>query len=447
MSPRLGVTDPARTAALELVTRVRTEDAYANVVMPSILGAHGCDGRDAAFATELGYGTLRMQGFLDAVLQRCIARPWDRVEFEVRDLLRLGAYQLLFMRVPPHAAIDTTCEAARGAGDAGRVGFINAVLRKVAQRDRVGWIDALAVADPSTDEQWAVRESHPVWVVRELRRALPDPNQIGALLAADNAASRPVLTVLDGDRDALVQVTGGIPGRWSPRAVELTGGAPGSVTAVIDGAAIVQDEGSQLVALALASAEVDPPEAAWLDLCAGPGGKAALLARIAQERHIGFVAVELHEHRARLMRRVLPDSVVVHVGDARARPWGNQFFDRVLLDAPCSGLGALRRRPEARWRRDETEVTALASLQIELLDTAVAATRSGGVVGYATCSPVLEETREVVEEVVARRSDVVIEDARPLFPAAMECGAGPWVQLWPHTHGTDAMFFALLRRR
>ncbi len=441
------MTDPARAAALELLRRVRADDAYANVVMPGLLTARGCQGRDAAFAVEVGYGTLRMQGFLDAVLQRCIERPWDRVEFDVRDLLRLGAYQLLFMRVPPHAAIDTTCEAARASGDAGRVGFINAVLRTVAQRDRTEWIAELGVAEPVTDEQWSVRESHPAWVVRELRRALPDPEHIGALLAADNAATRPVLTALDGDRDALVQATGGQPGRWSTRAVELSGGSPGNVPAVIEGSAIVQDEGSQLVALALAAAVVDPPESVWLDLCAGPGGKAALLARIAKERHVGFVAVELHEHRASLMRRVLPDSVTVHVGDARSRPWGNQFFDRVLLDAPCSGLGALRRRPEARWRRSEADLAVLQNLQIELLDSAVGATRSGGVIGYATCSPVLEETREVVDEVLARRGDVVIEDARALFPPDMDLGDGPWVQLWPHIHGTDAMFFALLRRK
>jgi 16S rRNA (cytosine967-C5)-methyltransferase len=441
------VTDRARSATLELLTRVRTDDAYANVVMPSILAAHGCEGRDAGFAVEVGYGTLRMQGFLDAVLQRCVTREWDRVEYEVRDLLRLGAYQLLFMRVPPHAAIDTTCELARRHGDAGRVGFINAVLRKVSQHDRSAWIDELGVADPITDEQWSVRESHPEWVVRELRRALPDPTQLGPVLEADNVAARPVLAALDGDRDGLVTATGGHPGRWSPRAVELTGGSPGNMTAVLDGSAIVQDEGSQLVALALAAATVDPPEAAWLDLCAGPGGKAALLARIAGERNISFVAVELHEHRASLMARVLPGAVTVFVGDARARPWGNQFFDRVLLDAPCSGLGALRRRPEARWRRSESDLAPLQTLQIELLNAAVGATRSGGVIGYATCSPVLEETREVVDEVLERRSDVVVEDARPLFPSGMELGKGPWVQLWPHIHGTDAMFFALLRRR
>jgi 16S rRNA (cytosine967-C5)-methyltransferase len=368
------VTDLVRSSALELLTRVRTDDAYANVVMPGILAARACEGRDAAFAIELGYGTLRMQGFLDALLRRCIAREWDRVEFEVRDLLRLGAYQLLFMRVPPHAAIDTTCEMARRHGDAGRVGFINAVLRKVAQHDRSAWIDELGVAHPSTDGQWSVRESHPEWVVRELRRALADPTQIGTLLAADNAAARPVLTTLEGDRDVLVTATGGHPGRWSPRAVELAGGSPGRVTAVIDGQAIVQDEGSQVVALALAAADVDPPEAAWLDLCAGPGGKAALLLRIAHDRQIGFVAVELHEHRASLMRRVLPTGVTVHVGDARTRPWGNQFFDRVLLDAPCSGLGALRRRPEARWRRVEADLVPLQKLQIQLMDAAIDAT-------------------------------------------------------------------------
>lgn len=440
------MSDPARRAALELLTRVRTEDAYANVVMPGILTRHRCSGRDAGFAIELGYGTLRMQGFLDAVLQRCITRPWDRVEYDIRELLRLGAYQLLFMRVPAHAAIDTTCNAARETGDAARVGFINAVLRKVAAHDRDGWLDELGVAEPRTDEEWGIRESHPAWIVRSLREALPNPAQLGELLAANNAPARPTLTVLEGERTALAAAVGGTPGRWSDRAVILESGSPSDLDAVKSGSAIVQDEGSQLVASALAAAEVAPPESAWLDLCAGPGGKAALLACISGERGIDLVTVELHEHRAELMRRVLPTSVTIHVGDARTRPWGNQFFDRVLVDAPCTGLGALRRRPEARWRRSEADLRALRLLQRELLEAAVGATRRGGVIGYATCSPVIVETRDVVEEVVERRSDVVIEDARPLFPEDLHLPPGPFVQLWPHLHGTDAMFFALLGR-
>jgi 16S rRNA (cytosine967-C5)-methyltransferase len=246
---------------------------------------------------------------------------------------------------------------------------------------------------------------------------------------------------------------GATPGRWSPYAAGLPGGDPGSFPAVREGRAGVQDEGSQLVALALATAALDGPDARWLDLCAGPGGKAALLAALAAGRGAGLLAAELAPHRARLVRNVLGDAAErgwaeVVVADGRAPAWQAGAFDRVLVDAPCTGLGALRRRPEARWRRQPGDVASLAALQRDLLGSALDAVRPGGLVAYVVCSPHLAETRTVVADVLRRRPEAVERvDARPLLPGVPDLGDGPDVQLWPHRHGTDAMYLALLRRQ
>ena len=243
----------------------------------------------------------------------------------------------------------------------------------------------------------------------------------------------------------------GEPTRWSPYGVVLDSGDPSSVTAVAEGRAGVQDEGSQLVALALSRAGVEGPDQRWLDLCAGPGGKAALLAGLAAGRGARLVANERQEHRAGLVRRALAGAEGVEgvvVADGLTPPWAPASFDRVLVDAPCTGLGALRRRPESRWRRVPADVDGLAPLQRGLLASALDSVRPGGVVVYATCSPVLAETRDVVTDVLASRSDAVLEDVSSLWPDVPDC-AGPLpgtLQLWPHRHATDAMFVALLRR-
>jgi 16S rRNA (cytosine967-C5)-methyltransferase len=240
----------------------------------------------------------------------------------------------------------------------------------------------------------------------------------------------------------------------------LDGGDPGGIAAVRDGRAAVQDEGSQLLALALSRAEVDtgPGPQKWLDMCAGPGGKAALLATLGAPSGATLFANEISEHRADLVRQTLGGAIdagiEVMVGTGDGREIGQdepEAYDRVLVDAPCTGLGALRRRPEARWRRTTGDLAELAGLQRALLVSAIDATRPGGVVAYATCSPHLNETRFVVGDVLKKRKDVAVVDARPLFTDAAgdpvaHLGEGPYVQLWPHLHGTDAMFLALLRK-
>ncbi|MBD8869726.1 RsmB/NOP family class I SAM-dependent RNA methyltransferase [Nocardioides donggukensis] len=449
---RAGV-DAPRAAAYEVLRAVRVDDAYTNLALPPALERHGLSGRDAAFATELASGTLRRRGTYDLVLAACIDRPLAKVEAKVLDALRLGAHQLLSMRVPAHAAISTTVDLVRARAGGGPAGFANAVLRRVSERDLADWVRLVAPADPRGFA--AVAHAHPRWVVDALAEALgPRADELDDLLAADNAAPRVTLVARPGLAEvAELVAAGGTASPQSPYAVELAGGDPGAVPAVGQGRAGVQDEGSQLVALALASLPLEGADDTWLDLCAGPGGKATLLAAMAAQRGARLLAVERAPHRAGLVRRstrpASPGMLGVVAADGTVPAWASDRFDRVLVDAPCTGLGALRRRPEARWRRTPEDLTDLVPLQRSLLSAAVTAARSGGVVAYATCSPVLAETVGVVEAVLAERGDAELVDASGLLPGVTDAG-GPLpgtLQLWPHRHGTDAMFVALLRRR
>ena len=436
--------DPTRRTAYDVLVAVREKGAYANLVLPGLLRERRLTGRDAALATELAYGTLRAQGQLDVVLQACVDRPLAKVDPPVLDVLRLGAYQVLRTRIPPHAAVSATVDLARRVLSAGPASFTNAVLRKVAAKDLDTWMAELAPDEPLA--AMALATSHPRWIAQAFADALRgDPVEARAALLADDARPEVHLVARRMDRDALAVTSGGTAGPWSPRAVRLAEGDPGGITAVRDGRAGVQDEGSQLVALALAAAPLEGPDRLWVDLCSGPGGKAALLQSVAAGRGARLLALELQPHRAALVRRSGVD--LVATADARRPPLADGTADRVLLDAPCSGLGALRRRPEARWRRQPADLPPLTRLQGELLDSAVRLLRPGGVLAYVTCSPHLAETVVPVLDVLRRHPDLEQLDARPLLPGVPQLGDGPAVQLWPHRHGTDAMHLAVLRRR
>ncbi len=447
--------DVARLAALELLTAVRVRDAYANLALPAILRRHRLRDRDAALATELGYGTLRARGLLDAVIDECTDRPLARVEPTLLDALRLGAYQLLRTRVPPHAAVDTTVELVRVEAGSRAAGFVNAVLRRVGERDEKAWVQQLApdaVEDPLGHTAFA--HAHPRWIAQAFADALGAgaAAELDEALAADDARPAVHLLARPGEITAeeLALVTGGSEAPYSPYGVHLEpgGGDVAELDAVAEGLAIVQDEGSQLVTLALTRTPVLGVDTGrWLDLCAGPGGKSVLLGSLLALDDGHLDAVESSEHRADLVRRAtdgLP--VAVHTADGREAPLPDGVYDRVLVDAPCTGLGALRRRPEARWRRRPDDVAALAKLQRELLVAALRHVRPGGVVAYVTCSPHLAETVGVLRPVLRKHSDVEQLDARPLLSGVPQLGDGPTVQLWPHRQGTDAMFLGLLRR-
>ena len=528
-------TDEARLAAYDTLRAVSDREAYANLVLPKLLAERRLDARDAALATELTYGALRGRGTYDAILAECVDRPLDQLDPEILDLLRLGAHQLLATRIPPHAAVAATVDLAREVMHEGAARMVNAVLRKVGRDDLRGWVDRVA-PDPDRDPEGylAVYRAHPRWVVSALWDSLAEHrgadaaySEIDRLLEADNLRPGVTLAARPGlSEQADLVKEGAEPGRYAPTAAYLEEGDPARVEAVARGRAGVQDEGSQLVALALAAVpvgavpvDVAPVDVApgeegvsnrparsgggagglegesgvsnrpagsgggsgtalgvgaggaadrgvaaragdsagqsgvgddlWLDMCAGPGGKAALLAAVASQRGARVVAAEVAPHRARLVKRALQPIQGLHkviTADGTAPPWRSDSFDRVLVDAPCTGLGALRRRPEARWRREPSDVEDLTELQKRLLDSALSSARPGGVVAYVTCSPHVAETRGVVADVLADRDDVEQIDARPYVPGVPELGDGPDVQLWPHVHGTDAMYLALFRR-
>jgi 16S rRNA (cytosine967-C5)-methyltransferase len=439
--PRL---DGARLTAYDVLDGVSSRAAYANLLLPQLLRERQLEERDAAFATQLAYGTLRAQGTLDAVLIGLVSRPLAELDPRVLDLLRLGAYQLIDLRVPSHAAVDTTVDLTRAIVGTGASGLVNAVLRKVAiGGDREQWLAALG---GDAAERLALATNHPRWIVDAWRDALNGNDELEAALLADDAAPEVHLVARRIGREALVEESRGQPGPWSPFAVRLHGGDPGRLPSVRSGAAAVQDEGSQLAALLLTRAPLEGTDSTWLDMCAGPGGKTGLLAAVRPDG-VRITAADRAPHRAELVAKALAGEADVEVltADGTRPPWAPGSFDRVLLDAPCTGLGALRRRPEVRWRRTPDDVPPLVELQTALLDSALSSVRIGGVVAYVTCSPHAAETVQVVDA-AAGRDDVEVIPVAPLFPEVPGMARGEYAQLWPHRHGTDAMFMALLRR-
>lgn len=444
--------DPARRAAFDALLAVETEGAYANLIMNRLFAERALDQRDAAFATELVAGTSRLAGSYDLIIASASGRDLDRLDRPVLVLLRLGAHQLLSMRVPRHAAVATTVELAREVAGPKITGLVNAVLRKVAVETYAGWTNWLS-RDLPPREALAIRTAHPEWIVDAYAEVL-DEDELEPALLANNEPAAVTLAVRPGLADVAELLDAGAgPGRWSPYAATWPG-SPSDLAAVRQGRAGVQDEGSQLVAAALAGRSGTRPEPAapWLDLCAGPGGKSALLAGLAKAAGTRLLAAELSRHRADLVRSAVRalDAVDVIVADGTRPAWASQSFDRVLADVPCTGLGSLRRRPESRWRRDPAILAELVPLQRALLGSALEAARPGGLVGYVTCSPHRRETVEVVEAVLAERSGVTVVDAATLLadaglPVPPDSAVGPYLQLWPHRHGTDAMFAAYLQ--
>ncbi len=440
----------ARRIAFEVIRAVHESDSYANLLLPSKLAQARLGKADAGLATELSYGTLRLQGYYDRVLQLAVDRPLAKVDPDVLDVLRLGAHQLLGMRVAPHAAVDESAALVGAVGKRSATGFVNGVLRTLARSSPEQWQER-ALAGLDGDARLAVQEAHPLWIVEAFRDALAAEGraeELAALLEADNEPPRVSLVALPG---LATPAEVGEPGAVSPIAARSAGGDPAGDPVVASGRARVQDEGSQLAALALSRARPIRAGERWLDLCAGPGGKAAVLAAEAAGAGATLLGNEAIPARAQLVRNALAvfsDPPEVVVGDGRRFGEGDERFDRILLDAPCTGLGALRRRPEARWRKQPSDVAALSQLQGELLDAAIHALAPGGVVAYITCSPHLAETREVIAGALARHPGLVALDTPAVVQAiatrALELPAALHVQLWPHRHGTDAMFIQLL---
>ena len=435
--------DAARLLAFDVLTEVNRNDGYSNLLLPQALNASKLDDRDRSLVTELLYGTLRMQGKHDWVLAQVSDRPWSEVDPGIVDICRLGVHQIHEMRIPDHAAVAATVEVARKRIGESKASFVNALLRSVTRKSIEDWFAPLTtLSDPV--ERLAITYSHPEWIVSAYYDLLKDWIEVESALRINNEAAIPTLVSWPGfsTQQDLLDI-GGEPTEFSPYGVHWKGN-PGALDLIKARKIGVQDEGSQLVAQVFSKAAAGN---SWLDLCAGPGGKAALLSSIARERGITFTANEISQARAELVKQVVHGDRVI-VSDGRLIGLSDEKFDAILIDAPCTGIGALRRRPEVRWRRTLQDLRALTQLQRELVDSAIQALNPGGVLGYATCSPHLAETSIQIADIKNKHSNlqqIIVDDFLPssLHDATRD-GA---MSLWTHKHGTDAMYLALFRKK
>ncbi len=384
-----------------------------------------------------------MQGKHDWVLSQISDRPWSEVDPGIVDVCRMGVHQIHEMRVPDHAAVASTVEVARKRLGESKASFVNAMLRNVTRKSREEWFLPL---DAITDhvERFSIQYSHPQWIVSAYFDLLKSWDEVESALAINNEPATPTLVSWPGLSTVsdLIDI-GAEPTTYSPYGAHWKGN-PGALDLIKSRKIGVQDEGSQLVALVFAAAAGGE---SWLDMCAGPGGKAALLSSIARERKITFTANEVSAVRADLVRQVVNGDRVL-VGDGREIGDHNEKFDAILIDAPCTGLGALRRRPEVRWRRTLQDLRELTQLQRELIESAVRALKVGGVLGYATCSPHLAETSIQVSDLKKKHLTMEQLDISPYLPTNLENSERDMaMSLWTHRSDTDAMYLALFKKK
>ena len=436
--------DPIRTLVFDVLQEVNQRGGYSNLLLPSALTDSKFEQRDKGFATELLYGTLRMQGRHDYIASQISDRPWSEVDSGIVDVVRLGAHQLFEMRVATHAAVSETVELARKVLGESKASFVNAMLRKMSAQTLDQWMEPVKEIKDDV-ARLAILHSHPEWIVSAYFDLLKDFAEVEAALIANNIPAAPTLVWWPGrSSQAELMELGGTPTAFSKYGIKFDG-IPNTLEPVRRRRSGVQDEGSQLVAEIFSSVAANSQR--WLDLCAGPGGKAALLSSIAQEAGKDFTANELSQPRAELVRQVVGSSRV-WVGDGRDIASHGELFDAVLADVPCTGLGALRRRPEVRWRRTVSDLRALTALQRELSDSAISVVADGGLFAYATCSPHFAETSVAVVDILKAHPELDQIDLTEFLPQSIN-GAmrGKSLSLWTHRHQCDSMFMAVFRKK
>lgn len=411
----------ARILAWEVLLSVERDGAFSNILLPRRLRDSSLSPRDRGFATELVYGSLRMRGRCDSYIAAVSDRDLSDIDLKLLIALRLGVYQIKILKLPVHAAINESVELAKITAGRGASSYANAILRKVVD------------TEPS-ERNLEVRYSHPEWIINSYRDSLRDEEALLAQLEANNQPAAPTLIAWPGRCESSELIEAGAePIEGAKRALRYNGN-PGEIPAIRERRAGVQDLGSQIVVENFLATK-DGDNLRWLDLCAGPGGKAAYL-----DCSLGsaLIANEPAPERGELLRQVLR-SARITAFDGREIPIELGRFDRILIDAPCTGIGSLRRRPELRWRRTPDQLRSLIALQSQLLASAASALRPGGVIGYATCSPHLAETKFQVRDFLR---------SNPNFrrlPVASHPDPDGDMQLWTYRDGTDSMFLSLLQ--
>jgi len=424
--------DNPRLLAFEVLAEVGLQGAYSNLILPKALSESILEANDRALATELVYGTLRMQGRHDHFISAASDRSLEQIDPKALIVLRLGTHQLKQMRVPSHAAIYESVELAKKVVGKSTASFVNAILRKIDS------LDFEQLSKPTQEyARLALEYSHPEWIVSSYFDSLKNSSDVISLLQANNNPAKPTLIAWPGlaaqgellEAGALAIATSSVAATFD--------GNPGDIAAIRERRAGVQDLGSQLVVEKFY--DQFKPNLRWLDLCAGPGGKAAYLSALLKRDGGSLLANEISNERAKLVSQVMHHGEV-NVCDGRSMPDELGKFDRILLDAPCTGIGALRRRPEVRWRRNLQDLKNLTQLQSELLESATRLLSPGGIIAYVTCSSHQAETKFQIRSFLKQHSNftrIPVQDERADIDGDL--------QLWPHRDGTDAMFLSLLR--
>jgi 16S rRNA (cytosine967-C5)-methyltransferase len=430
--------------AFDIISEVNRRGGYSNLLLPQALADSSFDERDRGFTTELVYGTIRMQGLYDYIFSQISDRPWNEVDAEIVDLARMGAHQVFSMRTPPHAAVSATVDVARKKLGESKGSFVNALMRKATSKELVEWLEPLR-SETDVIKRMSIEYSHPEWIISAYFDLLKNESLVRDELISNNTPAKPTLVSWPGSssQEELISL-GGEPTRYS-RYGALLNEPPASLEVIRHRRAGVQDEGSQLVAQIFSDATMSAR--VTLDLCAGPGGKAALLSHICDVSGRDFVANEISEPRAALVKKVIGKFPVI-VGDARSISDSNRTYDAILADVPCTGLGALRRRPEVRWRRTLKDLAPLLQLQSEIVEAALGVLEAGGIFGFATCSPHYAETTAQVQSILRKHEDLELIDISAYLPEGLEgSNRGGALSLWGHLHNTDSMYLALFRKR
>ena len=437
---------PARAAAFDILLRVEQEDAYASELLHSPRGGK-LSPADHGLATELVMGVLRWRSWLDHSIAQHSSQPLTKLDVEVLTALRLGVYQIAFLeRVPKRAALYESVELVKRARKHSAAAFVNAVLRKLSAENQ----RPPSIGDAHTVTELAEVAAHPVWLVERWVKefGFSDVKQI---CAYDQRA--PVAAIHFRDRSVEEELArDGIelaPGALISSARRVLSGAVSRTHAFREGRVFIQDEASQLVALLVGKGS------SILDCCAAPGGKTRMLAE--QNPEAKILAVELHPHRARLLRKLVTAKNVT-VRNADVRELANvERFERVLVDAPCSGTGTLARNPEIKWRLGADDLADLQSRQIAILQAAMRHVVLGGKLVYSTCSLEREENEDVVERALAAQPAFRLLDCRQELDRLRSDGAlawkdvasltrGPYLRTIPGVHPCDGFFAAILER-
>ena len=424
--------DNPRLLAFEVLAEVGLQGAYSNLILPKALSESILEANDRALATELVYGTLRMQGRHDHFISAASDRSLEQIDPKALIVLRLGTHQLKQMRVPSHAAIYESVELAKKVVGKSTASFVNAILRKIDS------LDFEQLSKPTQEyARLALEYSHPEWIVSSYFDSLKNSSDVISLLQANNNPAKPTLIAWPGLAAQGELLEAGALAIARSSVAATFDGNPGDIAAIRERRAGVQDLGSQLVVEKFY--DQFKPNLRWLDLCAGPGGKAAYLSALLKRDGGSLLANEISNERAKLVSQVMHHGEV-NVCDGRSMPDELGKFDRILLDAPCTGIGALRRRPEVRWRRNLQDLKNLTQLQSELLESATRLLSPGGIIAYVTCSSHQAETKFQIRSFLKQHSNftrISVQDERADIDGDL--------QLWPHRDGTDAMFLSLLR--